>query len=185
MNNITTMKNNISERNMRQTFVIKLKFTFNLILTFTLFIFAFNTIETFSSSGNVEITDSFLNVGSQLGGSIRIIGGELVFDGGGIDLDPVADSSFKSSGDLSFDNGFELNSEVTRSGVYTNITFIASNISILNGSEIETDVDSEIAGGLGADLIFHDNDTFELGASGIFTRCGFTAYNSVSGDVLI
>ena len=57
MNNITTAKNNISERNMRSSFVIKLKFAFNLILTFTMFIFAFNTIELSAQEGtDIEAT---------------------------------------------------------------------------------------------------------------------------------
>ena len=51
MNNITTMKNNISERNMRSTFVLKMKFTLNLILTCAFFILAFNFIEVSAQDG--------------------------------------------------------------------------------------------------------------------------------------
>ena len=51
MNNITKMKNNISERNMRSTFVIKMKFTLKLILTYAFFILAFNTIEVSAQDG--------------------------------------------------------------------------------------------------------------------------------------
>ncbi|GMR25108.1 MAG: hypothetical protein BMS9Abin39_0386 [Ignavibacteria bacterium] len=60
MNNITTMKNNISERNMRSTFFIKLKFTFNLILTYALFILAFNTVE-ISAQVGTDMEEAHLN----------------------------------------------------------------------------------------------------------------------------
>jgi hypothetical protein len=48
--------NNISERNMKTTFVRKLKFNFNLIITFTFFVFAFSTLEISAQEGtDIEV----------------------------------------------------------------------------------------------------------------------------------
>ena len=93
MNNIATMKNNISERNMRSSFVIKLKFAFNLILTFTLFIFAFNTIEISAQEGT-DIEATHLNSLEQ---SIVPVLGEHKFMPNSVVKDPFIKTYIRNS----------------------------------------------------------------------------------------
>ncbi|GMR24832.1 MAG: hypothetical protein BMS9Abin39_0101 [Ignavibacteria bacterium] len=58
MNNITPMKNNISERNMKTTFVRKWKFNFNHICTFTLFVLVISTFEISAQEGTgIEVAN--------------------------------------------------------------------------------------------------------------------------------
>jgi filamentous hemagglutinin family protein len=138
-----------------------------------------------SPTGEIRLENTNVAVGGQSGGAIRIMGGELIMDGGGLDLDPIADSRFLASGDIELTNGYEIDSEVTRTGVDTDFVFEATNISINADSEVETDVDREMDGGLGADLQFTASESFELIESNLFTRIGFDSTNSISGDVVI
>jgi hypothetical protein len=93
MNKITTMKNNISERNMRSSFVKKLKFTFNLILSFTLFIFTFNTIEISAQEG----TDGEELNSSSLEQSIVPVLGEHKFMPNSVVKDPFIKTYIRNS----------------------------------------------------------------------------------------
>lgn len=145
--------------------------------------FSFDSGAVSSPSGEISLENTNVTVGGQSGGAIRIIGGELVMDGGGLDLDPIADSQFTASDDIELTNGYRVNSEVTRSGVDTDFVFEATNISINGGSQVETDVDREMDGGLGTDLQFKASGSFELVESNLFTRVGFDSTNSISGDV--
>ncbi len=78
---------------MRSSFVIKLKFTFNLILTFTFFIFAFNTIEISAQEGT-DIEATHLNSLKQ---SIVPVLGEHKFMPNSVVKDPFIKTYIRNS----------------------------------------------------------------------------------------
>ena len=93
MNKITTMKNNISERNMRSSFVIKLKFTFNLLLAYAFFLLAFITIEISAQEG----TDGEELNSSSLEQSIVPVLGEHKFMPNSVVKDPFIKTYIRNS----------------------------------------------------------------------------------------
>jgi filamentous hemagglutinin family protein len=137
-----------------------------------------------SPSGEIRLENTNVSVGGEVGGAVRIVGGELVFDGGGLNLRPrLEGSQYTATGDIELTNGYRFNSEPLNAGVNTEFLFEATNISISGGSELQTEVFGDE--GLGMDLLFNASGSFELVESNILTRVGTSATNSVSGNVVI
>lgn len=118
--------------------------------------FSFDPASVSSPSGEIRLTDASITAGNIEGreGTVRIIGGELVMDGGNLTLLSSAEpSQLTATGDIELTNGYSVNLQPLNTALEPGlqpdvggIVFDAANILINAGSSVSTSTFDEING---------------------------------------